>query len=130
MNNEHFAPKIVNGALLGFDAQSVVVNNKVYMMFPPTIKKIAGAGYYLSDVSDGETIKDVIKTLGQAENAVKALSWFINGNEDLVEELSKGTFDEIVDGLEVALSLVSAKNFLRLSIFARNVRRLTANPRQ
>jgi len=51
---------------------------------------------------------------------------FIKGNDSLFDELLKGTFNEIVEGLEIAFSLISAENFYKLSILAKNVQNLTA----
>ena len=61
------------------------------------------------------------------DNAAHALSWFIKRERYLLfDELLKGTFNEIVEGLEIAFSLISAENFYKLSILAKNVQNLTA----
>ena len=124
------AAKIVNSAILGLDFKAIIVAGKMYVITPPTIKKLAGAGYWLSDIGKGESIKDVLLSLNDAEKFAKALSWFINGDESLSDELSNGTLDELADGLEAAYSLLSTKDFLRLSALARNVASLTAKQRQ
>ena len=123
------AAKLVTGSLLGFDGEAVVINDIVYIINPPTIAKIAGASYFLSGFSEVSTIDDALKSMGNIDDASKALSWFIQGDESLSVELSKGTFDEVLNGLETAYSLISAENFIRLSTLAKNVARLTANPR-
>lgn len=128
-NMEKNAAKVVGGAIMGIDFQTVIVNNKAYVIHPPTIKKIAGAGYYLSDVANGKTLKDIITSLGNIESVSHALSWFIQGDDSLTEELSLGTFDEVVEALEVAYSLMSTENFLKLLDLARNVANLTAKQR-
>ncbi len=124
------AAKIVNSAILGMDFRTVVVAGKAYVIKPPTIKKLAGAGYWLSDIDKGESIRDVLLSLHDASKLTKALSWFINGDESLSDELSEGTLSEIADALETAYSLLSTKDFLRLSALARNVTDLTAKQRQ
>ena len=120
------ASKIVNGAIIGMDFKTVVVNGKAYVIMPPTIHKIAGAGYHLTDLIAGETVKDVLSSLGKVDSAARALSWFIQGDEGLSEELAKGTFDEVVTALEEAYSLISVENFCKLSALAKNVAILTA----
>lgn len=120
------AAKIVNGAILGMDYKTVTVNGKVYVIYPPTIKKLAGAGYYLSNINDGVTLKDVISSLGDMEMAAHALSWLMQGNDSLFDEFINGTFEEIVDALETAYSLISTQSFLKLSGLAKNVVNLTA----
>ena len=124
------AAKIVSSAILGMDFKVVIVNGKSYIVTPPTIKKIAGAAYWLSDVKDGKNIKELLASINNVEPLAHALSWFIQGNDSLFEELSNGTLDEVVDGLESAYSLLSTKNFLRLSVLAKNVASLTAKQRQ
>ena len=120
------AAKIVNGAILGMDYKTVTVNGKVYVIYPPTIKKLAGAGYYLSNINDGVTLKDVISSLGDMEMAAHALLWLIQGDDSLFDEFINGTFEEIVDALETAYSLISTQSFLKLSGLAKNVVNLTA----
>ena len=127
---EQNAAKIVSSAILGMDFRVVIVNGKSYIVTPPTIKKIAGAAYWLSDVKDGKNIKELLASINNVEPLAHALSWFIQGNDSLFKELSNGTLDEVVDGLESAYSLLSTKNFLRLSVLAKNVASLTAKQRQ
>lgn len=124
------AAKIVNAAVLEKDFETVFVNDNVYVIHPPTIHKIAGAGYYLSDLKDGTTVMDMLRSLKNVKCASKALSWLIQGNEDLSEELSKGTFDEVVEALAIGLSMISVENFCKLSILAKNVANLTAKLKQ
>lgn len=123
------ADKLVSGAILGFDGEAVEINGIVYIIKPPTIAKIAGASYWLSDISKISSFEDLFASLKDLNVISKALSWFINGDESLCDELSKGTMDEVVDALEKAFSMVSAENFTRLLTLAKNVARLTANPR-
>lgn len=95
-------------------------------MLPPTIHKIAGAGYYLAEFPECNTLHDIIMSLKDMNNAAHALSWFIQGDDKLFKELSYGTFDEVVQGLETAFSMISAENFCKLSALSKNVRSLTA----
>lgn len=126
---ENNAAKIVSSAIIGMDFKAVVVNGRSYVIMPPTIKKIAGAAYWLSDIQEAKTLKEMFMSINNAEALAHALSWFINGNDDLSDELAKGTQDEVIEGLEAAYSLISTQNFIKLSILARNVANLTANPR-
>ncbi|WP_291603340.1 hypothetical protein [Bacteroides sp.] len=127
---EKNASKIINAAVLGKDFETVFVNGKVYVIYPPTIHKIAGAGYYLCDLKEAVTVMDMLRSLKDVEMASRALSWLIQGDENLCEELSAGTFDEVVEALATGLSMVSAENFYKLSVLAKNVALLTAKQRQ
>nr|DAE77720.1 MAG TPA: hypothetical protein [Bacteriophage sp.] len=120
------AAKIVNSSIIGSDFKTIVVNNKSYIISPPTIHRIAGAGYYLANFPECNTLHDILVSLKDMDNEAHALSWFIKGNDSLFDELLKGTFNEIVEGLEIAFSLISAENFYKLSILAKNVQNLTA----
>lgn len=120
------AAKIVNSSIIGSDFKTIVVNNKSYIISPPTIHRIAGAGYYLANFPECNTLHDILVSLKDMDNAAHALSWFIKGNDSLFDELLKGTFNEIVEGLEISFSLISAENFYKLSILAKNVQNLTA----
>lgn len=122
--------KLVSSALLGVDMESVVVNEKVYVIKPPTIATLAAAGGYLAEIGEGNSMRDVLMTvIGGAEQAAKALSCFISGDASLYDELKEGSLDEIVEGLEKAIKLISAENFIRLSALTRNVTTLIARPK-
>lgn len=127
---EKSATKIVNAAVLGKDFETVFVDGKAYVIHPPTIHKIAGAGYYLSDLKDAATVMDMLHSLKDVEMASRALSWLIQGDENLHEELSGGTFNEVVEALATGLSMISAENFYKLSVLAKNVANLTAKQKQ
>lgn len=129
-NNMEKASKIVNAAVLGKDFETVFVNGNAYVIYPPTIHKIAGIGYYLSDLEEGNTILDMLRSLKDIGVASNALSCLIQGDEGLSEELSKGTFDEVVEALETGFSMISAENFYKLSVLAKNVGILTAKQKQ
>lgn len=122
--------KVVSSAILGKDFETVFVNGKAYVLTPPTIHKIAGAGYYLSGLSEASTVVDMIRSIKDIGDASRALSCFIQGNEDLYEELSQGSLDEVVDALLMAYSMISIENFQKLSSLAKNVAALIANARQ
>jgi len=66
--------KIIDRAILGLDFHNIVVNGKSYVITPPTIARIAGAGGYLTEVDDIKDLKDVFNSLKDIKNAAKALS--------------------------------------------------------
>ncbi len=127
---EKNASKIVNASVLGKDFETVFVNGNAYVIYPPTIHRIAGAGYYLSDLKDGVTVMDMLRSLKDTKQVSLALSWLIKGDESLSEELANGEFDEVVEGLAIGLSMISTESFHKLSVLAKNVANLTANQKQ
>lgn len=124
------AAKLVAASIIGKNIETVFVGGKAYMITPPTINRIAGAGYYLSSLGDASTVFDMIRSFKDIKDAANALSWLIQGNEKLTAQLSKGTFDEVVEALSVAIGMISAENFFKLSVLAKNVAMLTAKQRQ
>ncbi len=123
------ASKLVTDAILGEDAATILVNGKSYFVPSPTIMRLVKAAKYLNSVEGGNTFGDVLNLMKNLEDACKALSVFIQGDESLSEELSEGKPNEISMGLQAAYSLISIKDFQMLSTLARSVARMIANPR-
>lgn len=129
MDNQQKAAKLVSSAILGKEEEKIAIAGIEYTIKPPTIHKLAGAAEYLSnfgEVKDFDSMMEQMKTL---KDACKALSIFINDDESLAGELSRGTLDEVTDGLAVAVNMLSIKDFMMLSTLARSVARMAANPR-
>ena len=123
------AAKIVSAAIIGLDGETVVIAGRAYHILPPTIKRLAQAAYYLSDMGEAETLRGLLMSVGNPEPLCNALSCLIRGDESLRDELMEGTMDEVAEAMEVAYSLASVENFWKLSALARNVANLTAKQR-
>lgn len=128
-SNKKDGAMMIASAIIGLDYKTVIVNDKSYIIEPPTIAKIAGASYWLCDYGEGTTLRDILKCLSKAENLAKALSWLIQENDELSEELAKGRLTEIVDGIEAGFSMIEATNFMRLSALQKSARLLVAKPK-
>lgn len=128
-SNKKDGAMMIASAIIGLDYKTVIVNDKSYIIEPPTIAKIAGASYWLCDYGEGTTLRDILKCLSKAENLAKALSWLIQENDELSEELAKGSLTEIVDGIEARFSMIEATNFMRLSALQKSARLLVAKPK-
>ena len=121
--------RIISESIIGSDFRTVFVAGKVYTVYPLTIHKLAGAISYLSGVQEADNFKDVLLSLGKSEAYSKALSWLIAGDESLSEELAKGTYEENVNALDEALSMIDSKVFLKAASLAKNVSLLAAKPK-
>ena len=121
--------RIISESIIGSDFRTVFVAGKVYTVYPPTIHKLAGAISYLSGVQEADNLKDVLLSLGKSEAYSKALSWLIAGDESLSEELANGTYEENVNALDEALSMIDSKVFLKAASLAKNVSLLAAKPK-
>lgn len=121
--------KIISKSVIGRDFRTIFVSGKAYTVYPPTIHRLAGAISYLSDVKEADNLRDVLLSLGESEAYSKALSWLIAGDESLSEELAKGTYEENVNALDEALSMIDSKVFLKAASLAKNVSLLAAKPK-
>ena len=121
--------KIISESIIGTDFRTVFVAGKAYTVYPPTIHKLSGAISCLAGVKEADNLKDVLLSLGESEAYSKALSWLITGDESLSEELANGTYEENVNALEEALSMIDSKVFLKAVSLAKNVSLLAAKPR-
>lgn len=125
------ASKLISDAIIGGDYTLVYVNNKAYPVSPPTIKKLAGAISCISelDFTEGGTIKEMLLSAKDCKAYAQALSWLVNGDISLSEELCDGTFEEVVDALSSALDLVGINPFLKAASLTRSASLLAASPR-
>ena len=125
---ENKGADLVGQAILGKESRTVLIGGRAYFIKPPTIRKIAGAGTALGDIT-ADSFGDVMRMMKDLPKAAAALSWFINGDESLRDELMNGTLDEVVEGLVTAVSMLGIEDFQKLSGLSRSVRRLIANPK-
>lgn len=123
------ASKLVSNAIIGADYTIVYVSGKAYPVHPPTIHRLAGAISCISDLefSDSATLKDMLLSAKDCKAYAKALSWFIKGNQSLSAELSKGTFEEVLNALSSAFDLIGVTPFLKAASLTRNASLLAAS---
>lgn len=129
MDKKIDAAKIVAASIIGADYRLAIIADKTYLIKPPTIHQIAGATYWLSDLENGNTIKEILEKMPNAMNLAKALSWFIQGDDSIADELANGTIREVIEGIESAFSLIETENFLKLSVLLRSAKMLIAKQR-
>lgn len=126
------AAKVVASAIIGSDVQIIVVDGKRYVLPPPVINRIAGAITCLCEAGlpDKPSIRETLLGLKNTPVALaKSLSWFVKGDESLTDEFTRGSFEEVVSGVEQALSLISTSVFLKAVSLARNAASLAAKPK-
>ena len=121
--------KVIADAITGIDFRTVVVNGKGYMVKPPTIHRLSGAIGCLAGVVNADTLRDVILTLGESRKYAEALSWLIAGDTSLADELARASYEEVVNGIELCLSMISMEVFLRAVSLAKSVSLLAARPK-
>lgn len=124
------AAYLISSAVIGEDFKVILVAGKRYMIKPPTIRKLAGAARYLSQLTDETQVAKIATDAELMTAPARALSWLIDGSEKLAGALNKGTVKEVADGIEAAYKLLSVEDFSKLSALAKSVSQLTANTRQ
>lgn len=122
------ASKIVSSAVIGYDCRRILINGKSYLVKPPTIHRLSGAAYYLSDLPVVSSFKELLDTLKDLEVACKALSFIIQGDEALADEFTHAQPQEVINGLEIAISLIDVQSFMKLSALIKSVSGLIATP--
>jgi hypothetical protein len=78
------------------------------------------------DFSNADTIQGLLMGAKDSEKLSEALSWFIKGDNSLKDELSKGTFTEVVDALGKAIELTSPQVFLKAATLTRSAMKMAA----
>lgn len=121
--------RAVAEAVAGLDCKAFVVNSRRYVMFPPTIRRLARAGSHLAGFDTGETVGDLLASISDMGRLSAALSCFLSGDESLAGELSEGRPAEVVKGLEIAYGMLDPQVFTRAVGLARSVAGMIAQPR-
>jgi hypothetical protein len=124
------AAKLVSSAIIGADVAIVVINSKQYVIQPPTIHRLAGCISVLTrfELSDEPTLAELLGKFDD-KSLSEALSWLIKGDGSLAEELSHGTYEEVLNGVSKGISLISAQVFYQAVSLARSVALLAARPK-
>jgi hypothetical protein len=125
------AAKLVTDAIIGNDFKTIIVNKIPYTIYPPTINKMSGAISCLSvlDIPESGTFKEILMLCKDMDAFSKALSWVIKGDDSLSVELSQGTHEEVVEGLNMAFSLIPAKVFRIAANLMKSASLLAARPK-
>jgi hypothetical protein len=81
-------------------------------------------------LNDGATLKDVFTAQVDAREYARALSYLIQEDYALEEELSGGTFEEVVDALSAAFDMIPPRSFSIAASLTRNASALVARSRR
>jgi len=122
------AAELVSSALLGLDSEVVFVGGKAYVVKSPTIKRLAGVANELSktDFGQAETLPQMLAACKDAEALSRALSWLIQGDDKLGEELSHARVEEVLAALTKGFALMSPQVFLIAVGLTKSAARLAA----
>ena len=122
------AVKLVSGEILGINSETVSIGGEVYVMNPPTIRRLVGASMYLGGVSSFENVTELVRAVA-SDDLARALSWLVQGDESMTEKFLDCDVNEVALGVVVGINMIDPGNFTALSALARNARSLIAKPR-
>lgn len=109
-----------------------IIGGRSYNMAGPTIQGLSLAGQHLGKEIDKASGKDTFEEIFDnmsKETLCKALSCLIFSDLSLVDELSIGEKNEIVEALNLIYTGLE-KNSVKLSKMADSVSRLAAKPKE
>ena len=109
-----------------------IIGGRSYNVSDPTIEKLSLAGKHLGKEIDKASGKDTFEEIFNnmpKETLCKALSCLISGDLSLVDELSIGEKNELVETLNLIYTGLE-KDFAKLSKMADSICRLVAKPKE
>ena len=108
------AAELVSSALIGNDYRTVVLGEHSYVIPSPTIKRLSGAAYYISQIKINKkdsSVLDVLMAAKDFTNMSLALSYFVNGDESLRDTFNECKYEEVVRAVNVAFSMIDIQDF-------------------
>lgn len=143
MQNE--AAKIVAESILGVDFRTILINNKPYTIYPPTIKIICRGVMEWSKLNINLDDQNLYTLTGQIpennEPILRGLSYFIIGDVKgykwkafrLYRKLRYGTPsirpDEMKEAVQVVFDLIQVQDFFDCATSCKNVAKTVATPK-
>lgn len=142
MSNE--AAKLISDAVLGYDFKTILIGEKGYSIYPPTIKIICRAVAEWSQLNFDFTDMRKISTIGQIPECCKpmlrGLSYFVVGDVRhhrwkayrLYRKWMYGTPgitpDEMNEAVQTAFELIQAQAFFDCATTCASVAKMVAKP--
>lgn len=143
MSNE--AAQFVAESILGVDFRTILINNKPYTIYPPTIKIICRGikEWAKLNIDDNiETEAHVIQSIPENNTPIiKGLCYFIVGDVKfyqwktyrLFRQLRYGTPsispDEMKEAVQTIMDLIQVQDFFDCAVLCKNAAKMAANPK-
>lgn len=109
-----------------------IIGGRSYNVAAPTMEKLSLAGKHLKNeigkTRSNDTFEEIFNNMSK-ETLCKALSCLISGDLSLVDELSFGEKNELVEALNLIYTGLE-KDFAKLSKIADSICRLAAKPKE
>lgn len=141
MSNE--AAKLIAESVLGVDFRTVLINNKAYTIYPPTIKIICRGVLHWAKLGIDLNEQSVYSLTGQipanSDAFIRGLSYFIVGDVKgykwkafrIYRKLRYGTpsirLDDMNKAIQTVFDLIQAQDFFDCATSCMSVAKMVAN---
>lgn len=143
MSND--AAQLIAESILGVDFKTILINNKPYTIYPPTIKIICRGIKEWAKLKFDDNIgtkADVIQSIPENNIPIlKGLCYFIVGDVKfhkwkayrLFRQLRYGTPSinpsEMKEAVQTIMDLIQVQDFFDCAVLCKNVTKMAANPK-
>lgn len=120
--------------------KTITIGGRVYVVKAPSIKVIARATQYLSqvDLPEKATMQELMKVvLSNSDNLAKGLSYLAAGDtydykqksDRFYKEMLSGTHEELLQAYMIAFELIAGRDFFQCASLAMELAKLIVRPR-
>lgn len=120
--------------------KTITIGGRVYVVKAPSIKVIARAAQYLSqvDLPEKASMQDLMKVvLLNSDNLVKGLSYLVAGDtydykqkaDRYYKGMLSGTHEELLQAYMIAFELIAGRDFFQCASLAMELAKLIVRPR-
>ncbi|MBR1525155.1 MAG: hypothetical protein IJ640_00645 [Prevotella sp.] len=106
---------------IGMSAEAVSIGGKEYAMHLPSIISMQKIGEYLAQMAtsemSGKTLDEAVRMMTDKQTMAKAVSYILQGDELLVDELSNSSSEELQEAIIIyhGMTIQSMKMLKRLA---------------
>ena len=108
-------------ANIGMSAEAVSIGGKEYAIHLPSIISMQKIGEYLAQMAtsemSGKTLDEAVRMMTDKKTMAKTVSYILQGDELLVDELSNGSSEELQEAIIIyhGMTIQSMKMLKRLA---------------
>ena len=108
-------------ANIGMSAEAVSIGGKEYAIHLPSIISMQKIGEYLAQMAtsemSGKTLDEAVRMMTDKQTMAKTVSYILQGDELLVDELSNGSSEELQEAIIIyhGMTIQSMKMLKRLA---------------
>jgi hypothetical protein len=111
----------------GMTAQAVTVGDKEYALHLPSIVSIQKVAEYLAEMvvpeMNNKTLDEAVRMMTNSKMMARCVSFIIQGDETLTEELESGSVDELQEVI-ILYHQMTIRSMMTLKALAHNIGKL------